>query len=59
MIFVEKAISDLDEEIRRLEFIREKVGPTVQSAVGGAINALIWVRDGGKLTSSKIAGRVP
>lgn len=55
MIFVEKTLESLNLEIRALT--RIDAGPNMSLVRQGAILALIWVKDGGKLPSEAIADR--
>ena len=58
MIFVEKNVAEIDEEIKALKDNLSKAPPSVQVGFNGALLVLNWLKDGGKRPSSKLCGRV-
>ena len=58
MIFVEKNLAEIDDEIRILKDQISKAPPSVQVGFNGALLVLDWIKNGGKRPSSKLCGRV-
>ena len=58
MIFVEKNVAEIDDEIKILKDNLSKAPPSVQVGFNGALLVLNWLKDGGKRPSSKLCGRV-
>ena len=58
MIFVEKNVAEIDEEIEILKSNMDKAPPSVQVGFNGALLVLNWLKNGGKRPSSKLCGRV-
>ena len=58
MIFVEKNVAEIDEEIKILKDNLSNAPPSVQVGFNGALLVLNWLKNGGKRPSSKLCGRV-
>lgn len=58
MIFVEKNLAEINEEIDILKDRMSSAPPSVQIGFNGALLVLDWIKNGGKRPSSKLCGRV-
>lgn len=58
MIFIEKNVAEIDEEIKILKDKMSSAPPSVQIGFNAALLVLDWIKNGGKRPTSKLCGRV-